>query len=76
MQAPINKPLSGVQKVGVKLIQGIELLEEIARLPKKAYHKTNVFFGLDGEEANDDRLFFYGCMTAMTLPAIYIVAAL
>lgn len=76
MQAPINKQLSGVQKVGVKLIQAIELAEAIASLPKKAYHKTNVFFGLDGEDASDARIFYYGCMAAMTVPAIYIATAL
>lgn len=76
MQAPIKQQLTGVQKVGVKLIQGIELIEEVASLPKKAYHKTNVFFGLDDEDASGDRIFYYGCMVGMTLPAIYVLAAL
>lgn len=75
MQAPI-KQLSPVQKFGKGLIDAIETIENAPKSIGRAYHKMNVFFGIEGEDASDARLFYYGCMAGMTLPAIYVIAAL
>lgn len=75
MQAPI-KQLSPVQKIGKGIIDTIEFVEDVPKAIGRGYEKMNVFFGIEGEDASDARLFYYGCMVAMTVPALYIVAAL